>query len=105
MKYGLEDSVLVKINHVFEQFPQIKEVIIYGSRAMGNYREASDIDLTLTGENLNLSILNQLSEALDNLLLPYLFDISIYQQIKNQDLLDHITRKGQTFYSLVKVMK
>lgn len=100
MKFGLDDESITKIKYVFEQFPQIKEVIIYGSRAMGNYREASDIDLTLLGENLNLPILNQLSSALDDLLLPYLFDISIYQQIENQDLLAHIKRIGQTFYSL-----
>ena len=103
MKFGLDDEILTKINLVFEQFPQIEEVIIYGSRVMGNYREASDIDLTLLGENLNLPILNQLTLTLDDLLLPYLFDISIYHQIKNQDLLAHIKRKGQTFYSLNKV--
>ena len=103
MKFGLDDETLNKITLVFDQFPQIEEVVIYGSRAMGNYREASDIDLTLLGKNLNLSILNQLTSALDDLLLPYLFDISSFQHIKNPDLLAHIKRNGQTFYSLAKV--
>ena len=43
MKYGLDDIIIEKINQVFDQFPQIKEVTIYGSRTMGSYREASDI--------------------------------------------------------------
>ena len=101
MKYGLEDSALDKIDYVFKQFPQIKQVTIYGSRAMGNYREASDIDLTLIGDNLNLKDLNQLTSVLDDLLLPYLFDISIHSQIKNDDLLDHINRNGKLFYTPV----
>lgn len=102
MKFGLDDIAIEKINHVFEQFPQIKEVIVYGSRAMGNQREASDIDLTLIGESLKLSDLNQLTSVLDDLLLPYLFDISLQSQIKNEDLLEHINRNGKLFYSLTK---
>ena len=102
MKYGLDDIIIEKINQVFDQFPQIKEVIIYGSRAMGNYREASDIDLTLIGDNLNLKDLNQLTSVLDDLLLPYLFDISIHSQIKNQDLIEHINRNGKLFYTQIK---
>ena len=102
MKFGLDDIIIEKINHVFEQFPQIKEVIIYGSRAMGNYKEASDIDLVLIGDNLHLSDLNQLTLALDDLLLPYLFDISIRSQIKNEDLLAHINRNRKLFYAQIK---
>ena len=102
MKFGLDDIIIEKINQVFDQFPQIKEVTIYGSRAMGNYRAASDIDLTLTGDDLCLSDLNQLTSVLDDLLLPYLLDVSIYSQIKNDDLLDHINRNGKLFYTPVK---
>lgn len=102
MKFGLDDISIEKINHVFEQFPQIKEVIVYGSRAMGNQRESSDIDLTLIAESLELSDLNQLTSVLDDLLLPYLIDISIHSQIKNEELLAHIERNGKLFYSLTK---
>jgi predicted nucleotidyltransferase len=98
--YGLLTDDLDKIEEVFKQFPQIKEVKIYGSRAKGNYRPGSDIDLTLIGENLDLQLLNQLSIRLDDLLLPYLFDISVYQKIENADLVEHIKRFGKSFYKL-----
>lgn len=96
--FGLKTEDLNKIREVFKQFSQIQAVKIYGSRAKGNYREGSDIDLTLFGENIDLSLLNQLSAELDDLLLPYLFDISVYKKIENPDLLEHINRVGQTLF-------
>ncbi|HXH99111.1 MAG TPA: nucleotidyltransferase domain-containing protein [Sphingobacteriaceae bacterium] len=98
MKFGLRDKTIKKINSVFAEFNQIDEVIVYGSRAKGNYRNGSDIDLTIKGEKLNLHFLNQISLKIDDLLLPYIFDLSIFRQISNQDLIEHIERVGQTFY-------
>lgn len=98
MKFGLDEKVIEKINLVFASFPKIDKVIIYGSRAKGNYREGSDIDLTLIGEGLDLSVLNALDTNLDDLLLPYLFDISIFEQITNSDLVNHIGRVGKIIY-------
>ena len=98
MKFGLKEETIEKIQNVFSKFPQIDEAILYGSRAKGNYKEGSDIDLTLKGTGLNLSVLNEITLAIDDLLLPYLFDISIYDNITNQDFLDHIQRVGVVFY-------
>lgn len=72
--------------------------IIYGSRAKGNYRKGSDIDLVLKGENLTINDVLKLEDDLDELLLPYLFDISILHHIKNPNLLGHIERVGKIFY-------
>jgi len=98
MKYGLKDETIKQIHTIFTRFPQIDEVIIYGSRAKGNYRNGSDIDLTLSGTGINLDVINRLNLELDDLLLPYTFDISIYQQITNPDLIKHIQRVGIVFY-------
>jgi len=98
VKYGLKDDTINKINQVFATFPNIEAVILYGSRAKGNYKPGSDIDFTLKGHNLNLSALNKISLQLDDLYLPYTFDLSIYAHIENTDLLDHINRVGQLFY-------
>ena len=102
MKYGLEDHIIQKINAVFTLFPDITEVIIYGSRAKGNYRPGSDIDLSLRGNNLSLNLVNQICLKLDELMLPYTFDISIFDQIENPDFLDHIKRIGQIFFAPTK---
>ncbi|MBC8054424.1 MAG: nucleotidyltransferase domain-containing protein [Sphingobacteriaceae bacterium] len=101
MKFGLKEEVIEKINAVFNQFPQIEKVILYGSRAKGNYRNGSDIDLTLIGEGLNLDLLNKVDIKIDDLLLAYSFDISIYKQISNPDLVAHIERIGQVFYEKI----
>ena len=98
MPYGLSKHTLDKIGSVFSRYEEIEEVILYGSRAKGNYRPGSDVDLTLKGENFNLKLLNKISLDIDDLLLPYAFDISIFPQIKNQDLVDHIERVGRVIY-------
>lgn len=98
MKFGLKENMIQQINFVFQKFPGVNEVIIYGSRAKGNQREGSDIDFTLKGKNLNHDLLNTISLELDKLFLPYIFDISIFEKINDQDLIQHIKRAGKVFY-------
>ena len=98
MKYGLSDKHIVAIQSIFKAYPKVSKAILYGSRAKGNYRPASDIDLTLQGEALDYSDLVAIDTALDDLLLPYTMDLSIYQQIENPDLIEHIARVGLPFY-------
>lgn len=98
MNTGLSAGDIQKIRLVFQDFGKIESVTLYGSRAMGTYKDGSDIDLTLKGGNLDVQLLNQISNALDDLLLPYQFDVSIYSTLQNQDILDHIKRVGIPFY-------
>ena len=98
MQYGLNKKTVNKINGVFSSFEEVEEAILYGSRAKGNFKPGSDVDLTLKGEKLKLKILNRISLDLDDLLLPYSFDISIFHQISNPDLMEHIERVGLVFY-------
>jgi predicted nucleotidyltransferase len=102
MIFGLEKSVISAIQETFIKFPEVEKVIIYGSRAKGNYKKGSDIDLVLVGSGLNLTFSNKIENALDDLLLPYTFDISIYHHISNAELIDHIARVGRVFYEKQK---
>lgn len=102
MKYGLCNGDIEKILTVFREFPQIEKAILYGSRAKGNYKKGSDIDITLIGNDLNLSVLNSIGVQIDDLLLPYLFDFSIFNQITNASLIEHIDRVGIEFYNKSK---
>jgi hypothetical protein len=65
---------------------------------MGKERNGSDIDLTIVSSNEDLHLLNQVAMALDDLLLPYTFDLSFYNQIQTKELIDHIKRVGIIFY-------
>jgi predicted nucleotidyltransferase len=99
MIYGLTEEVVEAICKIFQAHPEVEKVILYGSRAKGNFKPASDIDLTFFGPLIDQTVLNKISWELDDLLLAYTFDLSIYSQINNPDLLDHIERVGTLFYS------
>jgi len=78
----------------------VQQAILYGSRAKGNYKEGSDIDLVLIGnEDLNDRLLARIDMEIDDLLLPYMVDLSILSHITDPDVIDHIRRVGVVFYS------
>lgn len=99
MKFGLKEKVIEQVNSIFVKYPQVEQVMIYGSRAKGNYKKGSDIDLSLKGIDIDLSLMHTIELEIDDLLLPYTFDISIFKQISNPDLIEHINRVGLEFYN------
>lgn len=101
MRFGLDDAVLSKIVGVLEHSPDVEAAILYGSRAKGTHRPGSDIDLCLQGERLNLRALNRIATQLDDLLLPYTFDLCIRHQLDNPEFIAHIERVGQTVYKVL----
>lgn len=86
------------INQCFAQYSSISKVVLYGSRAKGNYKNGSDIDLTIIDQGLSFSELLQIENKLDDLLLPYKIDLSLKRQISNPDLIEHIEHVGEVFY-------
>jgi len=97
MIYGLSNATITQIQAVLARNPDIEKAVLYGSRAMGTYKTGSDIDLTLFG-NLNLSRLTAIATELDDLLLPYTIDLSLYAALNNAELCAHIDRVGKVFY-------
>ena len=99
LRFGLKEATIQKLCDVLARYPQVEKAVLYGSRAKGNYKNGSDIDLTLQGgEDLTLTIMYGIMEEFDNLLLPYTIDLSIYRDIKDEDVIDHIKRVGVLFY-------
>ena len=96
--YGLSEKTIAAIQGVLIKYPGIEKVVLYGSRAKGNFRNGSDIDLVLIGEKLTLSDQFKIETELDDLLLPYKIDLVLYKQIDNRNLIDHINRVGLTFF-------
>jgi len=100
--YGIQPSLIKNIQKALAKFPEIKHVILYGSRAIGNYKTGSDIDLTI---DLNaaflpsITLLNKISLALDALDLIYTFDLSFLSDITNKKLIEHINQFGIVFYT------
>lgn len=104
LRFGLKETTIERICGVLARYPQVEEALLYGSRAKGNYKNGSDIDLTLRGgSDLTLRVLFRVMDELDDLLLPYTFDLSILAQISDPDVVDHIGRVGVTFYAQTPV--
>jgi len=100
MLYGLSDKTLNTLNSIFLKYPDIKQVILYGSRAKGNFRAGSDIDLTLkTGEGFTFTDLLRIRNDFDDSDMPYFVDVSIYDSLSNCDLKAHIERVGKVLYN------
>lgn len=96
---GLTSSQINSIKEVFAKYPAVQEVVLYGSRAMGNFKPASDIDLAIKGAGINLGLQNKIELDLDDLMLPYKMDVSVYHKISNPELRNHIDRVGQEIYN------
>jgi uncharacterized protein len=97
--FGLSTMTLEKIHSVFRMYPNVEKAVIYGSRAKGTYKEGSDIDITLCGPALTIQDLYAMINAIDDLLLPYTFDLSIYHNLDDSGLIEHIDRAGKVLYT------
>ena len=98
MKYGLPDHTVAQICAVLAQYPQVDRAVLYGSRAKGNFKPGSDIDLTLCGADRTQKLCSSMAEALDDLLLPYSIDLSVFADLKHPELEAHIQRVGVVFF-------
>lgn len=100
---GLNDGLTAKvrsgIREILSQTPQIRKAVLFGSRALGTWKPASDIDLALEGEELDLSVLLTLQARLTELNLPVEVDLIIRNKITNPDLESHIHAYGQEWFS------
>ncbi len=105
MPYGLTNMELKKLQILFRQNEKIERVLLYGSRAKGNFKPFSDVDITFMGCRLTRSDLNQLAGLIDDLLLPYHFDLSLFFTLKNKELIEHIERRGIVIYEKPKHSK
>lgn len=98
-RFGLPEAAIQAIQQVLAAHPEVEQALVYGSRALGRERPASDIDLTLTGPAISSSTLAQIEAELDDLLLPWMIDLSRLADLSHRPLLDHIARVGQVLYN------
>jgi len=98
MKFGLKEDAIRRMRDVFVCYPDVERVLLYGSRAKGDFKPGSDVDLTLIGDTLDHKQVNRIANELDDLLFPYTFDLSIFEDITNPALRAHIERVGKVFY-------
>ena len=97
--FGLNKVDCQYIKKALSHYPEIEQAIIFGSRAKGNYKPGSDIDIALKGKKITDNTVYQLKDELEEQLpLPYFFDLIIYHKITNLELEQHIDRVGKEIY-------
>jgi len=101
MRFGLSKRAEDSLTAALSKFPEIERAVIFGSRAMGNYKPGSDVDLAIVGENITHTTVLRLRALLnEDLPLPYFFDVTHYDKIKNEKLKQHIDEEGKDIFSL-----
>jgi predicted nucleotidyltransferase len=101
LETGLGVEIFKGLNSIFSVTPEVEEVVVFGSRAKGNFSEGSDIDLAVKGKGITLSTILDLMVRIDMLGLLYKVDIQNYNRIANKELIDHINRVGKTVWKRV----
>jgi predicted nucleotidyltransferase len=97
--FGLPERSLKILYYLFKRYKYIRKVLIYGSRSMGNYHSGSDIDITLfTDPGFSDKDIGFLRDDLEVSDLPYFVDVSVYTELTNINLIDHILRRGKILY-------
>lgn len=99
-EYGLSDAVVEELRGVFQLFPDIIEVHVFGSRAKGNYTEHSDIDLAVTSDKGRIPFdeLMDINLRIEDLGLLYKVDVIDYRKSQGSPIGDHIDRVGRVLY-------
>ncbi len=93
-KLGLKKKELDQILNLLKQNKKIQKVTVYGSRAKGNFRPGSDIDLVLMADQMNIQELLKIENDLDDLMLPYKIDLSLFHHIEDKEIIAHINQVG-----------
>ncbi|HAK76464.1 MAG TPA: hypothetical protein DCM71_06060 [Runella sp.] len=97
-RFGLKTNCLADIFNVLKLQPEVEEALIFGSRAMGTYKNGSDIDIALKGEKITFDTISTIRLRLDELPYLYMYDIIDYKKVSNPAVIAHIDELGITFY-------
>lgn len=96
--FGISQRHLDSIRSALSRCSEVKKVLVFGSRAMGNFKKGSDVDLALFGP-LSPSMVAKMSRLLnEESLLPYKFDLVHYESISEPKLKEHIDRVGKILF-------
>lgn len=97
-KFGLTERDMKTILSVFQSFPAVKTVYLFGSRAKGNYRLGSDVDLAIMNKGVDSTTLSRLIGEFEESNLPYNIDLVDFTKLAKQEFIDHINRVGIPFF-------
>ena len=98
---GLPNEASEQLLMAISAHPQVEQVVLYGSRALGRQRSGSDVDLCILAPEMGLAELLELGAQLDDLLLPWRIDLQLDHLITHEGLRNHIQRAGLVVWNRV----
>lgn len=104
-KFGLTERDMKTIRSVFQSYPEVKTVHVFGSRAKGNYRPGSDVDLAIMNKGVNSTVLSRLIGKFEESNLPYNIDLVDFTKLTKREFIDHISRVGTPFFKQGEMVK
>jgi predicted nucleotidyltransferase len=98
MNHGLSNRDIQTIKDIFNRYPDVEKVWLFGSRAIGNYHKGSDIDLAVMNEGISNKTIQSLVTDFEESSLPYFVDVIYFPELKHAGLNEHIKSVGRSFY-------
>jgi predicted nucleotidyltransferase len=99
MKYGLSQKQIEEIQSILSKYEEIEKAVVFGSRAIDTFKEASDVDIAIKGVNVTFKTVAKLKYELEEeTYIPFFFDVVAYNSIKSNELIEHIDTKGKILY-------
>ena len=100
-EFGLPRYVFDQIVNTLRRYPAIKSAKIFGSRAKGNYKRYSDIDIAIFVDG-DRDLSANVKDALEDLYVIYKFDVAQYDKTANPEIREHIDRVGVEILRIVE---
>jgi len=97
-KFGIEEEILDKIVEIFKKYKQVKKACIFGSRARGDYKRGSDVDICIWLEDDVENPIYKIEDELEEVDTILLFDIVVFSSITKESLKDSIIKEGVVIY-------
>ncbi|WP_243105918.1 nucleotidyltransferase family protein [Clostridium fermenticellae] len=95
----IDDKLKSELEVIFKKYVEIEKVLLFGSRARGNNRYNSDVDLCIFGKNITNLILAKISMDVNELDTCLSFDILSMNELSKDGLINNILKEGIVIYN------
>lgn len=95
--FGIDQKRIAILKDIFENYPEVSRVLVYGSRAKGNFDDRSDLDLVIM-DDIERKTLGAIWMEINSSDFPLTVDLQVWRDIKNEDLKSHISRVGLSLF-------
>ena len=97
--FGLREGIIDEIVNVISKYEEIDKAVVFGSRARGDYKKTSDIDLGIFSSNISSTKLNLLRDNIDTLDIIYKVDVVHFESLNKEGIIKNIKSEGVIIYS------